>query len=58
MLLDGGWQEADTGTAVGKWLSNGRQQVDAQEFTSLSVALFDRNAANSLPSGNRPSVKQ
>jgi mannosyltransferase len=58
MLLDGGWQEADTGTAVGKWLSNGRQQVDAQEFTSLSVALFDRNAASSIPSGNRASLKQ
>ena len=58
MFLDGSWREADTGTAVGKWLSNGRQQVDAQEFTSLSVALFDRNAASSLPSGNRASVKQ
>ena len=58
MFLDGSWREADTGTAVGKWLSNGRHQVDAQEFTSLSVALFDRNAASSLPSGNRASVKQ
>jgi mannosyltransferase len=58
MFLDGSWREADTGTAVGKWLSNGRQQVDAQEFTSLSVALFDRNAATSLPSGNRASLKQ
>jgi hypothetical protein len=58
MFLDGGWQEADTGTAVGKWLSNGRRQVDAQEFTSLSVALFDRNVASSLPSGNRASLKQ
>ena len=57
MFLDGSWREADTGTAVGKWLSNGRHQVDAQEFTSLSVALFDRNAASSLPSGNRASVK-
>jgi mannosyltransferase len=58
MLLDGTWREADTGTAVGKWLSNGRQQVDAQEFTSLSVALFDRNPLSSLPSGNRASLKQ
>jgi mannosyltransferase len=58
MLLDGSWQEADTGTAVGKWLSNGRRQVDAQEFTSLSLALFDRNAAKSQPSGNRASLKQ
>ena len=58
MFLDGSWREADTGTAVGKWLSNGRQQVDAQEFMSLSVALFDRNAASSLPSGNRSSGKQ
>ena len=58
MFLDGSWREADTGTAVGKWLSNGRQQVNAQEFTSLSVALFDRNAASSLPSGNRSSGKQ
>ena len=58
MFLDGSWREADTGTAVGKWLSSGRHQVDAQEFTSLSVALFDRNAASSLPSGNRASVKQ
>ena len=58
MFLDGSWREADTGTAVGKWLSYGRQQVDAQEFTSLSVALFDRNAASSLPSGNRSSGKQ
>ena len=58
MFLDGSWREADTGTAVGKWLSNGRHQVDAQEFTSLSVALFDRNAASSLPSGNRSSGKQ
>ena len=58
MFLDGSWREADTGTAVGKWLSNGRHQVDAQEFTSLSVALFDRKAARSLPSGNRASVKQ
>ena len=58
MFLDGSWREADTGTAVGKWLSNGRHQVDAQEFTSLSVALFDRNAASSLPSGNRSSDKQ
>jgi len=58
MFLDGSWREADTGTAVGKWLSNGRQQVDAQEFTSLSLALFDRNAAKSQPSANRASLKQ
>jgi mannosyltransferase len=58
MLLDGTWREADTGTAVGKWLSNGRRQVDAQEFTSLSLALFDRNAAKSQPSGNSASFKQ
>ena len=58
MFLDGSWREADTGTAVGKWLSYGRQQVDTQEFTSLSVALFDRNAASSLPSGKRSSGKQ
>jgi len=32
MLLDGSWQEADTGTAVGKWLSNGRRQVDARNL--------------------------
>jgi mannosyltransferase len=58
MLLNGTMQEVDTGAAVGNWLSNGRRQVDAQEFTSLSLALFGQNAANSLTSGSRPSLKQ
>jgi hypothetical protein len=58
MFLYGSKQEADTGKAVGKWLSSGRQQVDAQDFTLLNVVLFDRNSASPRPSGNQVSVKR
>jgi hypothetical protein len=58
MFLDGSKREAETGKAVGKWLSNGRQQVNSQEFTPLAVTLFDRNAASSLQADNRVSVEQ
>jgi mannosyltransferase len=55
MFLDGGWEEEDKGKAVAKWLSNGRQQVDAQDFYPLKVVLYDRNAGGSLPSSDRAS---
>ncbi len=58
MFLDGSMQEDDRAKAVGEWLSNGRQQVDAQDFIPLKVVLYDRNAGSSLPDGNRASVKR
>jgi hypothetical protein len=45
MLLDGGEQEYDNAEAVGQWLSDGRQQIDARDFTALNVMLFDRTAS-------------
>jgi len=53
MWVSGTKEEDDKAKAVAKWLVNGRQRVDAQEFTLLSVVLFDRNAASSLPNDNR-----
>ena len=53
MWLSGTKEENDKAKAVAKWLLNGRQRVDVQEFTSLSVVLFDRNGASSLPNDNR-----
>ena len=53
MFLDGNKQEYDRADAVAKWLSDGRQQIDARDFTSLNVVLFDRTA-----SGPPPSTKQ
>jgi mannosyltransferase len=58
MWLSGSREESDKAKAVGNWLSNGRKRVDAQEFESVSVVLFDRNAANPLPDENRESVKR
>jgi len=58
MILNDGKQEVDTGKAVGNWLSNGRQEVDAPDFMPLKVILFDRNAASSLPVGSRESAKR
>jgi hypothetical protein len=58
MWLSNSKEEVDKAEAVVKWLLDGRQRVDAQEFASLSVALFDRNAANQLPNDNRAVVKQ
>jgi hypothetical protein len=54
MSLTGNKQEAETARAVSRWLSNGRPQVDAQSFTPLGVALFDRNAGGSLSRGSAP----
>jgi hypothetical protein len=53
MWLSGSKEESEKAKAVGKWLSKGRKQVDAQEFELLSVVLFDRNATSSLPNDNR-----
>jgi hypothetical protein len=57
MWLSGSKEEDDKAKAVAKWLLSGRQRADAQEFTSLSVVLFDRNAASSLPKDNPVSIK-
>jgi mannosyltransferase len=51
MFLNGSKEEYDVADAVGKWLSDGRQQVDAQDFTPLKVLLFDRAASGSPPDG-------
>jgi mannosyltransferase len=58
MFLDGSKQESDKADAVGKWLSNRRQQVDVQDFTPLRLLLFDRAASSSPPAGKRASVSQ
>jgi len=58
MWLSGTKEEDDKAKAVVEWLLNGRQRVDVQEFTLLSVVLFDRNAASSLPNDDRASVKR
>ena len=57
MFLDGSKQESDKADAVSKWFSEGRQQVDAQDFTVLKVLLFDRAASGLPPDGNRIPVE-
>jgi hypothetical protein len=56
MFLNGGKEEIDVADAVGKWLSDGRQQVDAQDFPPLKVLLFDR-AASGLPPDGKSKLK-
>jgi mannosyltransferase len=55
MYLTGTEQEFDTGKSVGEWLSNGRQQIDEQDFTPLKILLFDRDAVSSHSGGDRTS---
>jgi mannosyltransferase len=57
MLLDGGKQEYDNAEAVSKWLSDGREQIDARDFTALNVMLFDRTASGRPTGAKQTSVK-
>ena len=57
MSLSGSREEYIGADMVDKWLSDGRQEVDAQDFTPLRVLLFDRTASGSTPGGNRTPIE-
>jgi hypothetical protein len=49
-------QEAETGRAVGNWLSNGRSRIDAKILSPLAVVLFERKTDGLPVKDGRESV--